>query len=98
MEGVCELLLSESLSTKFELLRNKNNWIHEINLDRHKSGEYHTLFPKLRHHHVKFFDYVRMSQNTFDIIHNGIQSLISKRDTNYSRPISTEERLLVTLR
>ena len=63
MEGVCELLLSESLPAKFELLRNNNNWIHEINLDRHKSGEYQTLFPKLRQHHDKFF---RMSQDTFD--------------------------------
>ena len=59
---------------------------------------YHTLFPKLWQHHDKFFEYVRMSQNTFDIIHNGIQLLISKCDTNYRRPISTEERLVVTLR
>ena len=45
-----------------------------------------------------FLSYDTIMINSFDIIHNGIQSLISKRDTNYSRPISIEERLLVTLR
>ena len=88
-------MLCESLPTKLELKRNKRIRIQDINLERDKNGEYQTLFPKLIQH--KFFEYFRMSKSSFDIIHNGIQSLILKLDTNYRRLISTEERLVVTL-
>lgn len=91
------LLLCENVELKLSLCEERS-WCHEINNDRRRYGEYHTLFPKLLMHDEKFSEYFRMSKYCFDIIHESIRDRLSKVKLNYRDPISTEERLVVTLR
>lgn len=84
--------------TKLYFVRKKRKWIHDINLERHEFGEYHTLMPQLRKDVKRFFIYFRMMPEEFDEILNLIKSDIYKNDTNYREAIPPEERLAVTLR
>lgn len=78
--------------------RKKRKWIHDINLDRHTYGEFHTLMPQLLKDSKRFYIYFRMPNDYFEEILNFIKEDIRKQDTNYREAISPEERLAITLR
>lgn len=67
-------------------------------LERHLYGEFHTLYDQLRKYPNKFFEYTRMSINTFDYILNEIRFVITRSTTNFCKPISAEERLFLTIK
>lgn len=78
-------LLSESvglLDAKVQLFKNRL-WVHEINQYRLTEGEFHTLFNKLKNHPDKFFEYCRMSVQTFYLILEAVRNKIEKEDTNF---------------
>lgn len=76
----------------------KKEGIHEINKNREK-GEFHSLYHELRKHPEKFFNYSRMSIETFDYILLKIQCKLEKRWTNFiTNPIVPCEKLIITLR
>lgn len=66
--------------------------------ERLEFGEFHHLYEKLRGYPELFKNYTRMSVDTFDFIVNIIKSDFSLQTTNFQRPISIEERLIVTIR
>ena len=49
-------------------------------------------------HCETLFNLLRMDQNMFHFILEGIQPLIEKKDTNWRKAITPGERLAVTLR
>jgi hypothetical protein len=61
-------------------------------------GEFHHLYGKLRGNAGLFLTYTRMSIDTFDYIIEKISPDCSHVSTNFQKPISVEERLLVTIR
>ena len=72
---------------------------HPINRKRHAFGEFHHLYPDQRKHPQKFFEYMRMTIETFDYILSKISSAVNKKWCNcHARPIINEERLMVTIR
>lgn len=81
------------------LLKSKRKYgVHPINRYRKAYGEFHHLYKQLRKYPERFFQYLRMSINTFDLLLNKIKTSIGKKTTNFGKPISTEERLVVTIR
>lgn len=80
--------------------RNKQRqlWVHPIIKVRYLEGTYYTLFEKLASDENKFFNYFRMSKNTFDYIVNKLTDIIKKQDTRFRMAISPEEMLAVTIR
>ena len=72
--------------------------VHELNKERERYGEFHTLYGNLREHPSRFFGYTRMSVRCFDYILDSIRSDISKVDTNFHKSVKPEERLFVTIR
>lgn len=78
--------------------KKKKLWVHEINKRRDQYGEYHRLCRELETHEDRFFKYFRMSRDCFEEIHDLISQGIIKCTTNWRRPISTRERLVVCLR
>ena len=92
------MFLVENSFLKVVNRQQRRFWIHEINLCRQEYGEYHHLMPQLRRHEVKFKEYMRMNTATFDCLLELIREDIEKSTTNFRRPISAEERLVVTLR
>ena len=72
--------------------------VHPINRAREVLGEYHHLFHQLKGDPHKFFQYMRMQKSTFDIILETIAPYLERQTTNFKKPISAEERLVITLR
>lgn len=95
-----ELLLSRNMYLNYLCVRRtyRRYGVHPINQERKKFGEFHHLYPKLRQYPDKFFSYARMSIETFDFLLNKVKEDLTKQVTNFCRPISPEERLIVTLR
>ncbi|KAK3734252.1 hypothetical protein RRG08_049670 [Elysia crispata] len=76
----------------------KRMWCRPIYSARRTESEYATLYPKLLHDPEKFQNYARMSQPSFHELHDLIKDYIQPGFTNFRDSISTEERLLMTLR
>ena len=72
--------------------------VHPINRTRELLGEYHHLFQQLKGDREKFFQYIRMEERTFNIVLNAVTPYLEKQETNFKKPISAEERLVITLR
>lgn len=70
-------------------------WEHPIVSQRYEKGHFQNLFPDLLQYPSKFFNYFRMSRNSFFELHDAIKYDIRKEDTNMRKSITTEERLAV---
>jgi len=64
---------------------------------RRTLGEFNHLHQELGKDAAKFFDYYRMSQETFLYILKAVEPELTK-DSNFRETISPEEQLGVTLR
>jgi len=71
--------------------------VHPVIIDRPMEGEFCTLFSKLREHDSKFFDYFKMSIQSFDELLAKLEDSL-KRQNTFRIPVSPSERLAVTLR
>ena len=88
-----EVLLLYAVGNKCE-----RKWVHEVNMKRRESGEFHHLMKQLRHDEVKFKEYFRMTSNQFEKLLSLIKDDIEKKEVNYRENISAEERLALCLR
>ncbi|XP_069613169.1 tyrosine--tRNA ligase, cytoplasmic isoform X1 [Ranitomeya imitator] len=73
-------------------------WLHPIVEVRESRGAYHCLFGELNENQDKYFEYTRMSKDSFRYLLRLVEGTISRQDTQLRKSISPEERLLVTLR
>ncbi|XP_039278270.1 protein ALP1-like [Nilaparvata lugens] len=95
-ETAALLLLTDNVVTKLRPVRSE---VHPINKLRSTYGEYSHLFPQLLADENRFFEYFRMSPNTFYFILSKIEHKLTKNWANYHKtPILPEERLHITLR
>jgi hypothetical protein len=76
----------------------RRSWVHSINRQREKYGEYHRLVLELRLDSDRFIRYFRMTPDLFDILLSKVGPLIQKQCTNYRMPLTPAQRLSVTLR
>lgn len=89
-------LLSDNVTTKLKPVRSE---IHPINKLRSVYGEYKHPFPQLLADENRFFEYFRMSPDTFYFILSKIELRITKNWANYYKtPILPEEKSVVTSR
>lgn len=66
---------------------------------RLKTSLFYTLFLKeIQDDESKFFNFVRMSKNSFYELLDLIKGAITKQDTVMRRSITPEEKLVITLR
>lgn len=73
-------------------------WIHPIVSQRHNLGAYRTLMGQLRSDDVKFFNYFRMSQSSFDELLRRVEGDFKRQDTVMRKSITPEEKLVICLR
>ena len=78
--------------------RKTQYWIHPLIQDRLTHGMYITLYPKLRNHEDKFFNYFRMSTKSFDDLLEVIQVNIATANTKLRDSIFSRRKLFVTIR
>ncbi|XP_069615894.1 uncharacterized protein [Ranitomeya imitator] len=72
--------------------------IHPINALRMTRGVYSTLYMELRQNPEKFYNYLRMRQDHFDVLLEKVGDVIQRQDTHMRSSITPAERLMVTLR
>ena len=73
-------------------------WIHPLNVERASKGKFYRLHLDQRHFPEKFFENYCMSTYQFDEILNKIEPLVRKKDINFRKAITPEEKLALTLR
>ncbi|XP_063842378.1 uncharacterized protein LOC135090053 [Scylla paramamosain] len=95
-EVACVWLLHRRLKRRKQ--RQRQHWIHPILHDRLTHGLFTTLYPTLREHEPKFFNYCRMSVKSFDDLLELIKEDISSTNTMMRDSICPEEKLVITLR
>ncbi len=83
---------------KKRLRSGRSIWVHEINRKRERLGEFHHLFADLKNNSNRFHQYFRMSFAQFSQLAEKVGPYIVKKDTNFRKAISCEERLAITLR
>ncbi|XP_063634897.1 putative nuclease HARBI1, partial [Cydia splendana] len=76
----------------------KSFWVHPLNDNRYLKGQFVSLYEDLRMYPDKFFNYFRMSINTFDELLALVSPRITLQDTNMRIAIPAVQRLAVTLR
>ena len=74
-------------------------WVRDIYLERETKGEYNLLVKQMkRYDHELFFKSFRMSPTTFEKLLCLVGPDIEKEATQMRNPISSSERLALTLR
>lgn len=94
-----EFYLSESPFLKlfpFQPKKRRQIWVNEI-FENHHLSEYFQLFEELKDQPRKFFEYYRMTHETYCYILKAIEEEITKQ-CNFRECISPSEKLTVTLR
>jgi hypothetical protein len=73
-------------------------WVHPILKVRCLEGSFYTLFGKLKGDESKFFNYFRMSTQTFDFLIERLENAIKRQDTRMRSCVPPTEMLAVTIR
>ena len=73
-------------------------WVHPMNVEHSRKGEYFTLYKDQRNFEDRFFENYRMTVQQFDYLLRLVSPLIRRQDTNYRVSISPEQKLVLTLR
>ena len=73
-------------------------WVHGINKRRATFGEYHHLMEDVLYDEEKCLSYIRMKPATFQLLLDKVGPYIQKNTTNFRKPLSPKERLIITLR
>ena len=78
--------------------KRQRRWsVHPLWKNRSQQGEFQ-IYNTLIDHVDKFYNYFKMSRNTFNALLDRIELLRSRNDTNWKRSISPRERLAICLR
>jgi hypothetical protein len=89
--------LSSSNAVKWWLLSSRGvrkYSVHPVNQKRTKLGEFHHLHQQLKQYPDGFYEYLRMSESTFNYILRLIEQRIHKVYSNiHKQPINVEERV-----
>ena len=77
---------------------NREYWVHPINLLREEKGEFYQLYPDLRHFRKRYQGMYRMDVEKFEELLAKVSPRLTKRWTYMRKPISAEQKLVITLR
>lgn len=86
------------LYNRMKKKKRRKYWIHPITSGRKNKGFFYSLYSELMEDPEKFFNFTRMSRETFQELLTIIKDSCSKRNTTMRESIPAEERLLMTLR
>jgi len=79
-------------------INRRKYWVHPYSKKNAESFGIFSVAKELALYPEKFHSFYRMSQESFKLLCDMVQSSTGKRDTNFRRAISVEERLLITLK
>ena len=73
-------------------------WVHPLNVERSEKGEFYTHYVDHRQYPERFFQLYRMNVQQFDELLHKVEPYLRKKELNLRETISTEQRLVVTIR
>ena len=73
-------------------------WVHPLNDERMQKGEFYTHYTDQRQFDDPFFELYHMTVAQFDELLYKVGPAIVKKETNFRRSLSPEERLAITIR
>ncbi|XP_073414123.1 peroxisomal membrane protein PMP34 isoform X2 [Dendrobates tinctorius] len=76
----------------------KRMWVHPIVQEREDKGHFNLLYQDLRKYPDKFVNFCRLTIPAFDRLLDLLSPELNYQETVMRRPISAEERLLITFR
>ena len=76
----------------------RDMWVHPLNDTHMQKGEFYTHYTNHRQFDDHFFELYRMTVAQFDELLYKVGPAIVKKETNFQRPLRTEERLAITIR
>ena len=77
---------------------NREIWVHPLNLQRENKGEFYSLYPDLCNFCKEFFSMYRMTPAKFDALLKLLEPRLKGTHTNMRKPISAEQKLVITMR
>nr|CAD7437687.1 unnamed protein product [Timema bartmani] len=86
------------LEIHHEEKRDRSNWVHPMLKKRMDENSLTNYISELKCYPEKFANFVRLSVDTFHYILSNVEDIIRRRNTNYRKSITPEERLFITLR
>lgn len=94
-----KLVLAYYLYKKQQLQNKKKKlWVHPILLERESYGVFHTLMEDLKKDERKFYNFFRMTHDSFRKLLELVYDQLRHADTNMRLAITPAERLAVNLR
>ena len=77
---------------------NREYWVHPLNVERSRKGEFFTHYADHRNYPERFFELYRMSIPKFDELLYKVTLYMQKKELNLRETISPEQRLVITIR
>lgn len=97
-EDALMLVQLANLNTKNQEKKKKQYWVHPLWKKNQKFGIFNVYKKELNLDDKKFEVFYRMKKVTFSKLLTKLRPRLQKKDTNFRKCVSPEERLLVTLR
>ena len=94
---VMYLLLAAVIIHRRRIAERGRLWVHPMNQERDTSGLWISKIANLRMSPERFFQYFRMTPESFDYLLDLIRSDITKEDTVMHKAITPDLRLAITL-
>lgn len=96
---IIALMLDEEQENNCKTIKKRKRtvWVHDLWKKRQTEGEF-TIYNGLIDDEQKFYEYFRMYQYSFNVLHGKIENRIKKKVTHWRKPIPSKERLAVCLR
>ena len=85
LENVCAILAADTITVRRKV------WVHDINMQRKKKGEFHHLVKELEEHPNRYEMYFRMTKEEFYFLHDLIKGDI-KQETRNSEKQSVRKK------
>ena len=77
---------------------NREIWVHPLNLQRENKGEFYSFYPDLCNFRKEFFSMYQMTPAKFDSLLKLLEPRLKGTLTNMRKPISAEQKLVITMR
>ena len=77
---------------------NREIWVHPLNLQCENKGEFYSLYPDLCNFHKEFFSMYQMTPAKFDALLKLLEPRLKGTRTNTRKPISADQKLVITMR
>jgi len=100
MSSLLEIICAAESAGELEepVRKHRRYWVHPLHSSKEYDMKFQIFYDNLKKYPDKFFDYYRMSIQSFEELLEKVRKNLTKEITHLRNPISPEERLTVTLR